>query len=213
MVRKGQVVVPSPTGPVLLRDDDGRPVDAFDAFDRLVPGNRRVYIVDLDGIERNQPQLDLWPELARDADLWIDAGVPIADQAIDVLVSGARRAVLSTARLRGPDELARAWGLSQELAFEIETHGGRVLGSGSAWGGRPVDEVARQVRELGPTILILSPRDEEVPWDLVHRIAAEGPTWVAGSYPLGSLARVSEAQGRGGIYHPDARSLAATASP
>jgi len=207
LVRKGLVLTPGESGPQPLRTDDGRAVEVFDAFDRLVTSNRRVYVVDLDGVERNEPQLDLWPELARDADLWIDAGVPVADQAIDILVSGARRAILSTARLRGFAELEKAWGLSQELAFEIEVHQGLVPGGAADWKGKPVLEVARRVRALGPTILVLSPRGEEVDWNLVAALAAEGPTWVAGSYPQGQLERVKSAGARGGIYHPAPSSL------
>lgn len=206
MVRKGTIAVPGEDGPTLLRDASGSPVDVFDAFDRLSGDRRRVYAVDLDGIEHDHPALDLWPELAREADLWIDAGVPTADQAIDILVSGARRAVLSTRRLRGPTELQRAWGLSQDLAFEIETAAGKV--PHGAWKGRPVDEVAAEVRNGGPTILVISPREEPVDWNLIARIAAGGPTWVAGTYEFGNLRRLEAAGARGGIYHPDPRRLA-----
>ena len=207
MVRKGVVLTPGPDGPEPLLGGNGAPVDVFDAFDRLVGSNRRVYVVDFDGLERNQPQLDLWPELAREADLWIDGGVPVADQAIDILVSGARRAVLSTSRLKDPEELKRAWGLSQDLAFEIEYSGAEVVSGRAAWRGRSVEEVAQQVRTIGPTILVLSPRGDEVDWDLVRRVAAAGPTWIAGSYPLGSLDRVVTAGARGGIYHPPPEAL------
>ena len=202
MVRKGLVLTPGEEGPELLKGPDGTAVDAFDAFDRLSPAFRRVYVVDFDGLERNQPQLDLWPELARDADLWIDAGVPVADQAIDILVSGARRAILSTSRLRDRGELERAWGLSQDLAFEVEVTGGRVPSGPDAWKGRPVEEVASEVRTIGPQILVVSHRGEEVEWGLIERLAALGPTWVGGAYALGSLDRVRASGARGGIFHP-----------
>ncbi|HTT26029.1 MAG TPA: HisA/HisF-related TIM barrel protein, partial [Thermoplasmata archaeon] len=171
-------------------------------FDRLVATYRRIYIVDLEGVQKNEPQLDLWQELSREADLWIDGGVQLGDQAIDILVSGARRAVLSTSRIRNADELDKAWKLSQELAFEIEVSQGKVPSAPPAWHDRVPEEVATEVRASGPTILVLSFRGEDVDWELVRRVAAAGPTWVAGSYRSGDLARVQGAGARGGIFHP-----------
>jgi hypothetical protein len=182
-------------------------LEAFDAFDRLIANYRRIYVVDLDGIERNEPQLDLWQELSREADLWIDGGVATGDQAIDILISGARRAILSTSRLRDADELDKAWKLSQELAVEIEVAHGVVPSKPSAWHGRPPVEVAAQVRGIGPNILVLSFRGDDVDWDLVKRVAAVGPTWVSGTYPFGNLERIRESGARGGIFHPSASVL------
>jgi uncharacterized protein related to proFAR isomerase len=168
---------------------------------------RRIYIVDLEGVQKNEPQLDLWQELSREADLWIDAGVQLGDQSIDILVSGARRAVLSTGRIRNAGELDKAWKLSQELAFEIEISGGKVASTVSAWNGRAPEEVAGVVRAIGPTILILSFRGENVDWELVRRVAAAGPTWVGGSYLFGDLARVQGVGARGGIFTPEPSTL------
>src|SRR5580658_3584069 len=98
IVQKGLVLQPGPDGPERIATASGGWLEAFDAFDRLVGNYRRIYVVDLEGVQKNEPQLDLWQELSREADLWIDGGVQLGDQAIDILVSGARRAVLSTAR-------------------------------------------------------------------------------------------------------------------
>ena len=210
LVRKGRLFEPGPDGPVPMHLGEKTEVDPFDAFDRLAPTHRRIYIVDLDGIEHGEPQLDLWQELSREADLWIDGGVRSADQSIDIIVSGARRAVLSTSRLEGPAELKRAWKLSPELAIEIEVVDGKVPGTRSSWGGRSPDEVATEVRSIGPEVVILGPRGQEIDWALVRRIASGGPTYVGGTYARGELERLRAAEARGGIYHVDSAMLEAT---
>jgi hypothetical protein len=206
LVRKGRVFHPGPEGPEPTVYEGGAPVEVFDAFDRLVKQNRRIYVVDLDGIEHNEPQLDLWQEISRDADLWIDAGPPNADMVVDVIVSGARRAILSTARLSGLQEVRRAWKLSQELAFEIELVDGVVPASAREWAGRRPEELAADIRAIGPEIIILSPRGQDVDWELVRKVSEGGSTWVGGSYQRGSVDQLARAGARGGIFHPPAES-------
>ena len=95
MLQRGAVCVPGRDGPVVATPPDGGRFDPFDVVDRLVADYSLIYLVDLDGIARAEPQLDLLQELSRDATLWVDGGVRTADQAIDILVAGAQRAVQS----------------------------------------------------------------------------------------------------------------------
>ena len=115
LLRKGQVCVPGPDGPVPALSPEGAPFDPFDVVDRLTQEYSMLYVVDLDGLEHGDPQLDYLQEISRDVTLWVDGGVRTAEQAIDILISGARRAVLSSAVLHGPRQLKRAWRLSTEL--------------------------------------------------------------------------------------------------
>lgn len=213
LVRSGRVYRPGPEGPDPVRNADGASVDAFDAFDLLTPNYRRIYVADLNGIEGGEPQLDLWQELAREADLWIDAGTRTADQAIDVLVSGARRAVLSTGRLRQPAEIAKAWALSQELAVEIEVQDGKVLAASPEWRSADPLEVAKAIRAAGPTVVILSPRGQEVDWSLVRRLAADGTLYVGGSYVEGQANQLAAVGARGGIFYPNFTALGGPSVP
>jgi len=201
MLRAGAVCRPGPEGPVTARTPAGATVDPFDVVDRLAPEYSMLYVVDLDGIERGNPQLDYLQELARDMTLWVDAGVRTADQAIDVLITGARRAVLSSAYLRGPRQLARAWRLTTELVFEIEMAGAALAPADSRWGTTDALELARAVRAAGPDHLIVSPRETEPDWALVRAVAAAGPTWVDGTFSLHEASRLAESGASGGIFH------------
>ncbi len=201
LLKGGQVYRPGPEGPVLARSASGVPFDPFDVVDRLAPEYSLLYVVDLDGIERADPQLDYLQEISRDMALWVDGGVRTADQAIDILVAGARRAVLSSAYLRGPKQLSRAWKLSSELVFELEITHGQLGPVHEAWGTADPLELARTVRAAGPDHLIVSPREDDPDWSMVRSIAAGGPTWVDGSFSRELAPRLGEVGAAGGIFH------------
>lgn len=201
MLKGGQVFRPGPEGPTVARAPSGAPLDPFDVVDRLTPDYALLYVVDLDGIERGNPQLDYLQEIARDTTLWVDAGVRTADQAIDILVTGAQRAVLSSAYLRSPKQLTRAWRLSSELVFEVELEGARVTSTAADWGTSDPIELARAVRAAGPDHIVLSPRASEPDWSIVRAVATEGPTWVDGSFTADQASRLGGIGAAGGIFH------------
>ena len=201
LLRGGQVFLPGPDGPVPARSIAPASLDPFDVVDRLVPNYSLLYVVDLDGIARSDPQLDYLQELSRDIALWVDAGIRSSDQVIDIIVAGARRVILSSAYLRGPNALARAWKLSTELVFEIEMSGSRLTATAGDWGTEDPVQLARIVRGSGPDHLVVSPRETDPEWGIVRSIAADGPTWVDGSFAIPELPRLQETGAVGGIFH------------
>jgi len=210
LLRKGEICLPSADGPVPARTEDGGRYDPFEVVDKLVADYPLVYLVDLDGIERAEPQLDFLQELARDAALWVDGGVRTADQAIDILITGAQRAVLSSAMLRGFKELRRSWRLSTEFVFEVELDHRGLVAPGDWDAGTAVDLV-RVVREVGIDHVVLSPREIDPDWELVRAVSAGGPTWVDGSFESDQLPQLRATGARGGIFHLD-RMLGAPAT-
>jgi hypothetical protein len=203
LLRKGRVCRPGEDGPVPSRTTAGAAVDVFDVLDALTPQYRSVYLVDLDGIERNVPQLEYIQEVSRDTTLWVDAGVRRADGAIDILVAGAERAVLSSAYLQGQRELKRAWKLSTDIVFEVELSDGIPAPVDPAWGTPDALALAASARAAGPDTVILSPRGAAPDWNLVTSVAAHGPTWVDGTFARGDVRRLTEVNAAGGIFHID----------
>lgn len=200
LLRRGQVYLPGDDGPQPAKTPEGGSYDPFDVVDRLVRTYSVIYIVDLDGIEKAEPQLDYLQELSREATVWADAGVRSADQAIDVLVAGAARAVLSSSTLEGPRELKRAWRLSSDLVFEIEvdSRGPRLW---SGWPAATLSELALSVRGTGLQELVLSPRGMDVDWGTVRQLADGGPIWVDGSFDPNDAAQLAANRASGGIFH------------
>src|SRR5258708_11882167 len=142
----GRVMAPSPTGPVAARTADGRIYEVLDVADQLAAKYGRIYLVDLDGIEHDQPQLDYLQEIARGAEVWVDAGIRTSDQAIDLVVAGAHRTVLTTRQLRSAEELDRTWKLSSEIALAIEWSDGRVVARDPTGSSLGPDAVAQSGR-------------------------------------------------------------------
>jgi hypothetical protein len=203
LLRRGRVCLPGPDGPVPLRSTTGPVPDPFEVIDRLRPRYDRLYLVDLDGIERGVPQLEYIQELSRDMDLWVDAGVPTAEAAIDIIVAGAQRAVLSCSYLRNPVELRRAWKLSTDWVFEVEMFDGRVRVRGTKWEALDAEGLAQTARRVGITDVVVSPREVDPNWELVRRLSTNGPTWVDGSFTVELEGRLRASGAAGGIFHLD----------
>ncbi|MCI4320490.1 MAG: HisA/HisF-related TIM barrel protein [Thermoplasmata archaeon] len=183
----GKLVVATETGYASVRGPDGKFREILDVADALAPEYDGLYVVDLDGRRKGEPQLDYIQELSRDADLWLDAGVQRADEAIDGLVAGARRVVLSTASLASARELRRAWKMSQEIVAElVVSPEGTVVALEGEWVGRSPLEVAEAIRAVGVTTILYSPRALATDWSLLTQLARTGPTWVSG-IPTGPL--------------------------
>ncbi len=207
LFRRGEVYLPGEEGPVPARTADGARVDPFDIVDRLAAEYALIYLVDLDGIERGEPQLDFLQEFSREATLWVDGGVRRADQAIDILVAGARRAVLSSALLQGMRELRRAWRLSTELVFELELDP-RGLVRANTWETADPAGLLAEVRALGLDHAVVSPREVDPNWPLIAAVAAGGPTWVDGTFDRAQMPELVRSGARGGIFHLDDQALA-----
>jgi hypothetical protein len=200
LLRRGAIEQPGPNGPVPLLTSAGVPPDPFDVIDRIAERFRLVYVVDLDGVELGEPQLEYLQEFARDVALWVDAGTRTADQAIDILVAGASRVVLSSGSLDGREELERAWALSSQIAFEIELIDGR-LALAPGWDVDAVVPLAKAVRAVGPDRLIISPRESDPDWEVVRAVASVLPTWVDGSYTPADARQLDASGASGGIVH------------
>jgi hypothetical protein len=201
MIGKGHVYLPAAEGPVVARDPKGAPWEILDVADYLIGRFKRIYIVDLDGIEHNRPQLDYLQEIARDTETWVDAGIRTADQAIDILITGARRAVISSARMQSMKEVRRTWKLSQDLAFEIETRDLIVQTRNPEWATAALPEIVRAVREIGLSDIVLSPRGDEVDWSIVRELAPGGPLWVDGTFEASAISELKASGAAGGIFH------------
>ncbi|MCI4327604.1 MAG: HisA/HisF-related TIM barrel protein [Thermoplasmata archaeon] len=196
-----------------VRGPDGQFRDILDVADAVTPQYDGLYITDLDGRRKGEPQLDYLQELARDADVWLDAGVRVADEAIDGLVTGARRVVLSTATLSSARDLRRAWKMSTEIVFEIVVAlDGSVLAIDSDWGGHPPSEVAASARAVGIDTILYTPRAPTVDWGLVRILAAVGPTWVGGGYRPVEAASLADSAAVGAVYHLPAELLIGSAA-
>ncbi|MCI4324348.1 MAG: HisA/HisF-related TIM barrel protein [Thermoplasmata archaeon] len=198
---------------VAVAGSDGKPRDILDITDALGKEFDALYVIDLDGRRRGEPQLDYLQEIARDHEVWLDAGVQSSDEAIDGLVTGAKHVIVSTASIPNARELRRAWKLSDEVVPEVVTHAdGTVLAYDEGWGGRPIADVANEVREMGPRLLLYSPRESRPDWATVRALAIGGPVWVGGGIDPEERSAAESAGAEGIILRLTASRLAGFAA-
>jgi len=77
----------------LLDRKDGNQVSIDDLFKR-VEKDAMLYVLDLDGIEHNNPALDLYQKLTEHCILWIDDGPRRIDDVMDTIMAGATNITL-----------------------------------------------------------------------------------------------------------------------
>ncbi|MCI4341457.1 MAG: HisA/HisF-related TIM barrel protein [Thermoplasmata archaeon] len=194
----GQVMVPSGDRLVAAVDARGRPLDLFETADRLTREHGRIYLHDLEGLRHGKAQLDYIQEIAREAELWVDAGIQDAGDATDIIVAGATRAVLSTERLRGARELSRAWKLTPDVLLEIKQESGALSARGDGWAASPA-LVAAEARELGVGELLLNYGDGPVDWEGLRRLSEGGPCWVSRGYELSAETQLLRSGAAGAV--------------
>ncbi|MGA7861570.1 MAG: HisA/HisF-related TIM barrel protein [Thermoplasmata archaeon] len=198
----GRIVEPESGQFEPVLDEAGKRVDPFEVADRLAAKYQRFCVVDLEGLRRNRAQLEYLQELSRSGELWVDAGIRTGDQVIDILVTGARRTVLSTAYLLSPKELRRAWRLSTEVLFAVETEGPVVRPRGNDWDGQPTPEAVASARAVGVVDVILRSRTSPIDWPLVRQLAAQGPLWVGDDGESTLKSRLPSSGAVGGFFDP-----------
>ena len=83
------------------------------------------YVIDINGLIKNRPQINIIQEMSKEKNLWVESGVRFAEDMIDVLMAGAEYAVLNS-MLVGLDELKKICALSQNLMLHMERKNDRV---------------------------------------------------------------------------------------
>ena len=56
--------------------------------------DKKLYVLDLDGIKKNRPNLQMYQELSTLAKIWVDAGPRDLGDIVDILITGAETVVL-----------------------------------------------------------------------------------------------------------------------
>jgi uncharacterized protein related to proFAR isomerase len=107
-----------------------------------------VFILDIDGIEANRPDLNLITKMSNHKELWVDAGSLTSGGAADVLISGAAMVVMGTKSILNLDHLEEAVELSENVMFSLDYDGGIITGD-KATASMTVDKLLAKVHELG----------------------------------------------------------------
>jgi uncharacterized protein related to proFAR isomerase len=84
----------------IIKDENNEPEDPFYIVDKLSKISGVVYIIDINGIEDNSPQLDLLQELTEYGKLWVDTSPRRIEDVYDVLIVGAMKSIINTSYIK-----------------------------------------------------------------------------------------------------------------
>ena len=116
----------------------------------------RVALVDVQGVRRNEADLEFVQQAARRRSVWVDAGSRFATDAMDLFVAGAETVTMRWNTLDSPEELREA--------AEVTQHGSLLLGLEFPRGGflkhpkdgRSAHEAAAFAESLGLGLVLLT---------------------------------------------------------
>ena len=127
----------------VLTGEDGDPLALARAL-RSRLGLEELYVADLDAITGARSLSPAIGALAQEANLMVDAGVSEPERARELLALGARRVIVGTETLSGPDALDRLLAEIPQLVLSVDLRDGRLLSPDPQLAGLPAPEaVAR----------------------------------------------------------------------
>ena len=122
--------------------------DYWDAIGGPRYNASRVFMYDLSGINRDNPNFEVMRVLVKRCDVWLDLGVREADDTMDGYMLDVERVIAGTKTLPSLEVLKDAYGLSSEVLPCIDWDG-RVVWADSRDARTDLVEVARSLRSVG----------------------------------------------------------------
>ncbi len=152
--KDGQIVIVNKDQYEILRIDKkeadlSRLMVSLEDYDKL-------YLVDLDGIEINRPQLELIHKLSTRREVWADCGVSDINTVLDLYVSGADRVVISTKTMDDLSLMEEAVNISDSMIFSIDIFEGKVLSPVEDVKKEGLFDILERAVEVGFDLIVIS---------------------------------------------------------
>ena len=124
---RGRVVVVNKGRYEPLTDADDKEITLPSFVEMYLGEYKTICVMDIDGIERGQPQLGQIGLVSRDKNVWYDPGVRDAGDMADAFMAGAGRVIVGTKTLRSRDALVECHETSADFVLGLDFAGGRIL--------------------------------------------------------------------------------------
>ncbi len=137
-----------------------------------------LYMLDLDGIERDRPQLDLIRTLSMRKKLWVDGGSRDIDTLTDMYIAGADRVVLSTKTAPSVDFIEESAEMSNTLILSIDMDGG-IISNSDEVKVMNVEELVESAVDMGIDSFIFADySDKKLDIRVLERIDADNEIYL-----------------------------------
>jgi len=83
--------------PLIRLEEAGTLDETLAAIEELlkqIDENKTIYILDIDGIEKNEPNLDIYQRISNSHDIWVDNGPCNIGDAVDAFMAGATKVTI-----------------------------------------------------------------------------------------------------------------------
>jgi len=160
----GEVVLPNSEGYV------GLEVDPVSLIQTASEEYGTVILEDISAVFGGMPHLDLLRKVEK-LDVWVDGGIRVSENVMDVLVAGGAKAVISTRTLQSFSELDKAMKLTDNVVFQID-YCQRILGR-IALQFSSVPTVLEKARMAGVEELIFMDNCSPSPMEEAERLFSE----------------------------------------
>lgn len=119
-IYNGNVVIIEGKNYKILKSKEGKILNLIELSETLFSRFKKLLILDINGIMRNNPQLDIIQKISELGETWVEPGVRIAENIIDILTVGAEFVVIGTKTLENISELKEVTHLSQKVIVSID---------------------------------------------------------------------------------------------
>ncbi len=168
----GNPVVVRDSRPENIHDQDGKVSSLPIILREFRKNHETVIIEDLNGINDDHPQFELYQSLEKPEKYWIDQGARWVDDVMDAVIAGFGRVVVRTTHIRNLEELEDAAGLTPNLMLDIINKKGKIESKDARLSKMSIERFVSMLMELefaGAIITDVSNMDEQRPALAVDR--------------------------------------------
>jgi len=203
-IKDGEVVIVRKKKYERLEDEDGEPLAPALFVEQVLKQYKRILLVDINGIERNRPQVELIQDIAELGEVWLDPGIRHADGIIDLLVCGVEAVVMATKTVAGVDQLAAAFEMSENIYLSIDWDGAVLGGDESIkhMNPRSLADIAKNigVKKLIFTDLGRGPKKKGLESEIIKELAKGPiPLYVGGGVVKKDLGEIERLGAKGAL--------------
>ncbi len=134
---------------------DNKIPDTLDLLEIITENYGTLYMIDVNGLLENKPQLDFLKKIIDFCEVWLDAGISETEYIYDPLIAGAQEIILSSKTLGSLMELARAFELSENIVFEMDYDNGIISPSIQIRDMTPA-KLGEEIKDIGISKVIFA---------------------------------------------------------
>lgn len=154
-IRRNNVVIAS-QGQYKKLKISGHPVAPLKLAHALFEHFDVLHVLDLDGAIGGSPDTGFIQKASRSGDIWVDPGLGIADPLIDMFMSGADQAIVSSKAINGLKELVNACELSEDIIFQLDHDTGELRARNEVIKAMGMDALIDEAKDIGIFRFILA---------------------------------------------------------